>query len=102
MFNLGFPAYNRRHFLKHLAGLWLMASPMCQFVQRLRAAAPQLKKDGKSLIVLWMSGGPPTIDLWDMKPGKPTAFNDKPAKTPVAGIDISPFLPKVAAQMKHL
>src|SRR5437667_12293166 len=101
MFNLGFPAYNRRHFLKHLAGLSLMASPMFQFVQRLRAAAPQLKKDGKSLIVLWMSGGPPTIDMWDMKYGKSTAFDDKPLQAPgVSGIQISPYLPKIAEQMK--
>ncbi len=102
MFNQRFQALNRRHFLKHLAGLSLMASPMFQFVQRLRAAAPQLKRDGKSLIVLWMSGGPPTIDMWDMKFGKSTAFNDKPIPTVVPGIEISPFLPKVAEQMKHL
>jgi hypothetical protein len=102
MMNLGFPAFDRRHFLKHLAGLSLMASPLGQFVGRLRAAAPQLKKDGKSLIILWMSGGPPTIDLWDMKYGAPTAFDDKPMQTSVSGIQISPYLPKVAAQMKHL
>src|SRR4051794_6167973 len=94
--------FDRRHFLKHLAGLSLMASPAFQFVQRLRAAAPQLQKDGKSLIVLWMSGGPPTIDMWDMKYGKSTAFNDKPIKTSVPGIEVSPYLPKVAAEMKHL
>src|SRR5207244_4581098 len=94
MFNLGFPVFDRRHFLKHMAGLSLMASPMFQFVQRLKAAAPQLKKDGKSLIILWMSGGPPTIDMWDIKYGKSTAFNDKPIKTSVSGIEISPYLPK--------
>jgi hypothetical protein len=102
MFNLGFPAFNRRHFLKHLAGMSVLAAPAFQFVQRLHAAAPQLKKQGKSVIVLWMSGGPPTIDLWDMKYGAPTAFDDKPAKTSVSGIEISPYLPKVASQMKHL
>src|SRR5581483_8084347 len=102
MFNSDFPAFPRRHFLKHMAGLSLMASPMFQFVERLKAAAPQLKKDGKSLIILWMSGGPPTIDMWDMKYGKPTAFDDKPMQTAVPGIQISPYLPKVAAQLKHL
>src|SRR2546423_12438891 len=49
-----------------------------------------------------MSGGPPTIDMWDMKYGKSPAFNDKPIKTSVSGIEISPYLPKVAAEMKHL
>ena len=32
-----------------------------------------LSKDHKSCILLWMGGGPPTIDMWDMKPGAPTA-----------------------------
>lgn len=79
-----------------------MALPGFQFVQRLRAAAPELKKQGKRIIMLWMSGGPPTIDLWDLKPGAPTAFDDKPIETAVSGVQISPLLPKVASQMQHL
>ena len=64
MFSLGFPSLNRRHFLKHVAGFSAtLALPMMNFVRNIRAAAPQLKKDGKSIIVLWMGGGPPVI-LW--------------------------------------
>jgi hypothetical protein len=98
----GFPTSNRRHFLKHLAGYAALALPNFQFIQRLRAAAPQLKKDGRSVIVLWMGGGPPTIDLWDLKYGQATAFDDKPTLTNVSGVEISPLLPKVAEQMDHL
>src|SRR5436189_1056788 len=76
MFSLGFPSFNRRHFLKHVAGFSAtLASPLVNFASTLRAAAPQMKREGKSIIVLWMSGGPPTIDLWDPKFGEATAFD---------------------------
>src|SRR4051812_1943368 len=38
---------NRRHFLKHMAGLSLMAVPGMQFVNGLRAAEKNLKKAHK-------------------------------------------------------
>src|SRR5438477_3773609 len=93
---------NRRHFLKHLAGLSAFALPGMQFVQSLRAAAPDLKKKHKSLIILWMGGGPSTIDLWDMKPESSNAGQFKPTKTSVSGIEICEHLPTVAKQMTHL
>ena len=66
-----YPAFHRRHFLKHMAGLSLLALPGMQFLQRLRAAAPTLRKENKSLIILWMSGGPSHMDTWDLKPNAP-------------------------------
>ncbi len=97
-----FPELNRRHFLKHLAGLSALALPGSQFVQTLRAAEPKLKKDGKSLIILWMGGGPSHMDLWDLKPGESTGGEFKPIKTVASGVEISELLPTVAQQMKHL
>jgi hypothetical protein len=93
---------NRRHFLRHLAGFSLMAAPGMQFLQTLRAAAPNLKKQNKSLIILWMSGGPSHIDTWDLKPGTTTAGEFKPIKTGASGIEICQHLPTVAGQMQHL
>src|SRR6266481_431394 len=93
---------SRRHFLKHVAGLSAMALPGISFMQSLRAAAPDLKKKHKSLIILWMSGGPSTIDLWDLKPGSPNAGEFKSIKTSVSGVEIGEHLPLVAKQMKHL
>src|SRR6476469_1965745 len=92
----------RRHFLGHVAGLSALAVPGISFMQSLRAAAPDLKKKQKSLIILWMSGGPSTIDLWALKPGSPNAGDFKPMSTSVSGIEISENLPLVAKQMKHL
>jgi hypothetical protein len=102
MANADYSLYNRRHFLRHVAGFSLMALPGLQFIQRLRAAAPTLKKEKKTLLVLWMSGGPPTIDMWDLKPGESTGGEFKPIKTSAPGVEICEHLPAVARQMKHL
>jgi hypothetical protein len=102
MLTAAYSMFNRRHFLKHMAGLSLMALPAFRFLQGIQAFATELKKDNKSLIILWMSGGPPTIDLWDMKPGQQTGGEFKPKPTSAPGIEISELMPNIAAQMKHL
>ena len=63
---------NRRHFLKHVAGASLMALPAMQFLRNIQANAQEMRRNNKSLIVLWMGGGPASIDIWDLKPGRPT------------------------------
>jgi hypothetical protein len=93
---------DRRHFLKHMAGMAALAGSATTFVQGLRAAAPEMKKQGRSLVILWMGGGPSHMDLWDMKPGQPTGGQFKPIKTSASGIEISEVLPTVAKQMQHL
>src|SRR5215831_12243315 len=93
---------NRRHFLKHAAGAAGVALPGMQFLQGLRAAAPELKKQNKSLIIFWMGGGPSHMDLWDLKPGAPTGGEFKPISTSASGVQISEILPETAKQMKHL
>lgn len=93
---------SRRHFLKHVAGWSALAIPGVRFLRTLEAAAPTLRKAHKSIIILWMSGGPPTIDMWDLKPGQSTGGEFKPVKTSVPGVQVSEHLPNVARQMKHL
>ncbi|HZT79640.1 MAG TPA: DUF1501 domain-containing protein [Gemmataceae bacterium] len=97
-----FGAMNRRHFLKHLAGMSALALPGLSFLQGLRAAAPTLKKESKSLIIFWMGGGPSHLDLWDLKPGEPTGGEFKPIRTSADGVQISELLPTIAKEMKNL
>ena len=61
-----FGSTDRRHFMAHAAAGAAVTVPGLSFLTNLRAAAPELKKKQKSLIILWMGGGPATIDLWDM------------------------------------
>lgn len=93
---------NRRHFLSHVAGASALAVPGMSFLNELRAQAPALKKQNKSLIILWMGGGPTHMDTWDLKPGEPTGGELKPIKTSAPGVEISEVLPETAKQFKHL
>src|SRR5437763_1363976 len=96
------PVPDRRHFLKHMAGMSLLAVPGLRFVQGLAQAAPDLNKRHKSVIIPWMGAGPATIDLWDLKPDSPNGGEFKPINTAASGVQICEHLPSVAKQMKHL
>jgi len=68
----------------------------------LRANATDLKKRHKSAILLWMGGGPSTMDLWDLKPGAPTGGQFKQISTSADGVAICEHLPMMAKQMHHM
>lgn len=91
----------RRHFLSHLAGASALAVPAWSLTQSMVANAATLKSNHKACILLWMGGAPPTIDMWDLKSGAPTAGPHKPISTTGEG-QITELLPKVAQQMHHL
>jgi hypothetical protein len=55
----------------------------------------------KNCIVLFMSGGPAHTFTFDLKGGE-RGCPYIPIDTAVPGIQVSPFLPKVAEQMRHL
>jgi hypothetical protein len=58
----------------------------------------------KSLINIFLPGGPPHQDLWDLKPEAPAEIRGefKPISTNVAGIQLCELLPKLAAMMDKL
>jgi hypothetical protein len=73
------------------------------WLPRLAAAAGEAaKKQGKSCILLWMSGGPSQTDTFDLKPGHANGGPFKEVATAAPGVKISEHLPGVAAQMKDL
>ncbi len=93
---------SRRHFLGHMATTAL-AVPAFHFASSLEANAQQLRKENKSMILLWMGGGPSHIDTWDLKPeSEKNGGPFKPIATSAQGVQISEHLPTVAKQMHHL
>ncbi len=56
------------------------------------------KRKATAVIVLNQGGGPPTIDMWDLKPDAPEDIRGpfKPISTKVEGIQIGEHLPKMA------
>jgi uncharacterized protein (DUF1501 family) len=92
---------SRRHFLEHLAAASTLALPAISLTTALQANAADLKRRHKAAILLWMNGGPATIDIWDLKPGAPTGGEFKPIST-AGDVQISEHLPLIAKEMKHL
>lgn len=92
----------RRHFLSHVAGYSALALPGLEFIRTIQANAQELRRNNKSLIIMWMAGGPATIDIWDLKPGRPTGGEFREMNTNVQGIRISEHMPQTASQMSHL
>lgn len=92
---------SRRHFMSHLAGASALTLPALTLTRSVKAAAETLRKNHKSAILLWMSGGPPTIDIWDLKSGAPTGGPSKAMGT-AGNAQISDKLPNVAKHMDRL
>jgi hypothetical protein len=92
----------RRHFMTHVAGASAMVVPAMSFTNSLLANATDLRRRHKSCIMLWMGGGPATIDMWDLKPGAPTGGEFKPIATSLPGLEICEHLPMMAKEMKNL
>lgn len=95
------PKMLRRHFLHGLAGSSAIAAPAWTLISSLQANAAEVRKNKKALIVLWMGGGPATIDMWDMKPGSATGGPFQPISTS-ADVQICEHLPLMAKQMHHM
>lgn len=98
----GLTLVTRRGMLKAgMAGLAGLSLPA--LLQARAAATPTGRPapSGKSVILLWMAGGPSHIDTWDPKPDRPYE-NRGPfgvTATKLPGIFISEHLPKQAAML---
>lgn len=91
---------SRRHFMQHLATS-AATIPAINFLSHLQANAAEVKKNRKACILMWMGGGPPTIDIWDLKPGSKNGGEFKPISTK-GDLQISEHMPKTAQVMDNL
>jgi len=73
-------------------------------VLRLRANAETNSARGKSVVMIWMRGGPSHIDSFDMKPNAPAEVRGEfqPIPTNVPGIHICEHTPLLADMMDKL
>ncbi|GBD37026.1 hypothetical protein HRbin36_02156 [bacterium HR36] len=72
---------------------------LAQFLQAEAQARALQKRSVKSLIFLFLYGGPSQIDTWDLKPEAPVEYRGefKPLTPPIPGLYMSEYLPKMAA-----
>jgi hypothetical protein len=92
----------RRELLR-VGGLALAGLTLAD-VLRLRAAADPGAGRGKSVIMIWLRGGPSHIDSYDMKPQAPAEVRGefKPIATNVPGVQVCEHLPRQAQIMDKL
>jgi len=92
--------HHRRDFLK-LGSAGLLGLSLPQFLRWRASAAPPARKPAQSVIMIWLAGGPSTIDMWDLKPQAPDGIRGefRPIPTSAPGITICEHLPKLASVM---
>ncbi len=93
-------ARSRRSFLQLGGMAFGGASITLPQLLRAEASSPQ-KKTHKSLIQIFLGGGPPHQDMWEIKTDAPTEIRGEfsPIPTNVPGIQICEVFPKLAAMM---
>src|SRR5688572_16293577 len=98
----GLTLLSRRNMLKaSLAGLGSLSLPKLLQSRATAAATGRPTPNGKSVILLWMAGGPSHIDTWDPKPDRPLE-NRGPfgtIATALPGVRFCEYLPRQAAMM---
>src|SRR5437764_11354555 len=91
--------FSRRDFLKiGAAGLFGLTLPqLLQLEARADAQAGGRPRNARatSVIMVWLAGGPATIDMWDLKPGAPDGIRGefREISTSADGVQISQHLP---------
>lgn len=86
---------NRRHLIKHALSSAIFASPASKLI----AGLDDRSRKNKSVITIWLGGGPSTIDMWDLKPESKNGGEFKPIQSSVPGLYISEHLPETAKLM---
>lgn len=92
---------HRRQFARMagLAGLsWL--TPLGHSLAR--AAEGKNRQPARSIIILWLAGGPSQLETFDPHPGTDIAAGTRAIRTAVPGIDLATGLERTAEQMGSL
>lgn len=89
--------FSRRTALHNMT-LGVSAWSTSSWLPALAKVAEETKIKPKSVILIWLNGGPATIDLWDLKPGHKNGGPFQEIDTKVSGMKISEHLPSLAAQ----
>src|SRR5262245_57579403 len=90
--------FHRRDFLAiGSAGILGLTLPGLLASEAKAKAKGEKDAKAKSVILLWLAGGPATIDMWDNKPDAPEGIRGQFASvdTNVKGIQVAETFPKM-------
>jgi hypothetical protein len=86
-------------------GMWMTdALDPLQALARTTTPRAAVRPRAKSVILVWMPGGPPQMQLWDLKPDSPSQCRGsaQSIRTSAPDIQIGSRLPLTAKQAHHL
>jgi hypothetical protein len=100
-----FQRLHRRQFLR-IGGTSLCGVSLLDVLRAQAPAAPAASQaaasrtfgKAKQLLVVWMAGGPPHTDMFDMKPDSPVDYRGefRPIHSNVPGLDVCELMPDLA------
>jgi hypothetical protein len=91
---------SRREWVR-LSAAGVAAGSLSGWLPVLAARGSEQPGRARACIVLWMDGGPPHTDTFDLKPGEADCGIFKPIATSVPGIQISELFPQFARRLQH-
>src|SRR3954469_22060104 len=88
----------RRAFLQ-IGASSVLGLSMADFARLNSSATPLAAGSARSVILLWLWGGPAQLDTWDPKPNAPMDFRGPFATIPTrtAGVRIGELFPQIAS-----
>src|SRR5476651_1474413 len=94
-----FQQLTRRDFLR-IGGASLCGVSMLELLQAQADATSRAHARPKQMICVWMAGGPPHTDMFDMKPDSPVDYRGefRPIRSNVPGLDVCELMPRLAQQ----
>jgi len=92
---------SRRQFLS-IGGLALGGLALPQFLRA--EGSSGVSGHGKGVIMIYLPGGPPHLDMWDPKPTAPAEIRGEfePIATKVPGLEISEMFPRMASMADRM
>jgi hypothetical protein len=101
------PGFSRRSFLRFSlgSGAGLAAAGLPHSVLAQQTVAKQREaagKGAKTVIMLWMGGGPTQYETFDPKPGTKNGGPYKAIDTTIPGVKFGELMPVCASQAKHM
>src|ERR1700686_2584938 len=94
-----FRQMDRRQFLR-IGGATLCGVNMLDILAAQASAGGRQRARPKQMICVWMAGGPPHTDMFDMKPDSPVDYRGefRPIRSNVSGLDVCELMPRLAQQ----
>ncbi len=92
---------SRRRFLHHVSAAGL-ATGMLGFRDVMSLQAEELRRQGKSMILLWMAGGPSQMETFDPKPKHENGGGTRVIKTAIPGVQIAEDWSNMASVMNEV